>query len=118
MDNGVIYVRTDMNSCKVKCAWNNSGVRIIPCNVGGRLKGEWIDGKIQFSSVYESQQANQLLNQKYDLRGIMLGIMYKLRKIEFVIPSIHFGMKAARNQEETIKRMTSLALEEQQTKSF
>jgi hypothetical protein len=25
------------------------------------------------------------------LRGKMLGIMYKLRKIEFVVLSIHFG---------------------------
>jgi PPOX class probable F420-dependent enzyme len=90
-DNGVIYVRTDKNSGKVKRVRNNPHVRIIPCDIRGRPKGEWIDGTIQIANDYESQQANQLLNQKYSLRGKMLGIMYKLRKIEFVVLSIHFS---------------------------
>ncbi len=90
-DNGVIYVRTDKNSGKVKRVRNNPHVRIMPCDIRGRPKGEWIDGTIQIANDYESQQANQLLNQKYGLRGKMLGIMYKLRKIEFVVLSIHFS---------------------------
>jgi hypothetical protein len=63
----------------------------MPCDLRGRPKGEWIDGTIQITKDYESQQANQVLNQKYGLRGKMLGIMYKLRKIEFVVLSIHFS---------------------------
>ncbi|MRN60834.1 MAG: hypothetical protein FIO03_02085 [Nitrosopumilales archaeon] len=70
---------------------NNPHVRTMPCDLRGRPKGEWINGTIQIAKDYESQQANQLLNQKYGLRGKMLGIMYKLRKIEFVVLSIHFS---------------------------
>ena len=57
---------------------------------GGR-KANGLMVPIQTTKDYESQQANQLLNQKYGLRGKMLGIMYKLRKIEFVVLSIHFS---------------------------
>lgn len=74
-DNGVIYVRTDKNSGKVKRVRNNPHVRTMPCDLRGRPKGEWIDGTIQITKDYESQQANQLLNQKYGLRGKMLGII-------------------------------------------
>ena len=91
LDEGVIYLRTDKNSGKVKRVRNNPNVRIMPCNIRGRPKGEWIDGTIQIANENESQHAKQLFNQKYGLRGKMLGIMYKLRKIEFVVLSIHFG---------------------------
>ncbi|HET7149386.1 MAG TPA: PPOX class F420-dependent oxidoreductase [Candidatus Nitrosopolaris sp.] len=88
---GVIYVRTDKNSGKVKRVRNNPHVRIMPCDIRGRPKGEWIHGTIQIANDYESQQANTLLNQKYGLRGKILGIMYKFRKIEFLVLSIHFN---------------------------
>ena len=90
LDEGVIYVRTDKNSGKVKRAQNNPNVHLMPCNIKGRPKGEWIDGTIQIANENESNRAKQLLNQKYGLLGKMLGIMYKLRKIEFVVLSIHF----------------------------
>jgi uncharacterized protein len=90
-DNGVIYVRTDKNSAKVKRVRNNPHARMMPCNIRGRPKGQWIDGTIQVANDYESQHASQLLNQKYGLRGKMFGIMYKLRKIEFVVLSIHYS---------------------------
>jgi PPOX class probable F420-dependent enzyme len=90
-DNGVIYVRTDKNSGKVKRVRNNPHARMVPCNIRGRPKGQWIDGTIQVANDYESQHASQLLNQKYGLRGKMFGIMYKLRKIEFVVLSIHYS---------------------------
>lgn len=91
LDEGVIYVRTDKNSGKVKRAQNNPNVHLMPCNIKGRPKGEWIDGTIQIANENESNRAKQLLNQKYGLLGKMLGIMYKLRKIEFVVLSIHFS---------------------------
>lgn len=91
LDEGVIYVRTDKNSGKVKRAQNNPNVHLMPCNIRGRPKGEWIDGTIQIANENESNRAKQLLNQKYGLLGKMLGIMYKLRKIEFVVLSIHFS---------------------------
>ena len=91
LDEGVIYVRTDKNSGKVKRAQNDPNVHLMPCNIKGRPKGEWIDGTIQIANENESNRAKQLLNQKYGLLGKMLGIMYKLRKIEFVVLSIHFS---------------------------
>ena len=91
LEEGKIYVRTDKNSGKVKRMRNNPNVRITPCSIRGRPKGESIDGTIQIATENESKRAKQLLNQKYGLRGKMLGIMYMLRKIEFVVVSIHFS---------------------------
>ncbi len=89
-DNGVIYVRTDKNSGKLKRSRNNPHVRIVPCDIRGRPEGEWVEGTIQIASEYESERAKQLLNEKYGsgFRGMLLNIMYKFRKIDFVFLSI------------------------------
>ena len=89
-DNGVIYVRTDKNSGKLKRSRNNPHVRSVPCDIRGRPEGEWVEGTIQIASEYESERAKQLLNEKYGsgFRGMLLNIMYKFRKIDFVFLSI------------------------------
>ena len=88
-DNGVIYVRTDKNSGKVKRLRNNPHVRIVPCDIRARPKGEWVV-TIQIASEHESERAKKLLNEKYGsgFRGMLLNIMYKFRKIDFVFLSI------------------------------
>ena len=43
LDSGIIYVRTDKNSGKIKRAKKNSIVSITPCKARGHPKGEWVD---------------------------------------------------------------------------
>ncbi len=89
-DGSTIYVRTDRRSGKVRRAQNNHNVRIVPCDIRGRPKGEWIEGTVQIADKLESKLVKQLIDQKYGLIGRMLGIMYKLRKVDFVVLSIRF----------------------------
>ena len=89
-DGGTIYVRTDMRSGKIRRARNNHNVRVVPCDIRGKPKGEWIEGTVQIANKLESTHAKQLIDQKYGLIGRMLGIMYKLKKVDFAVLSIHF----------------------------
>ena len=89
-DGGTIFVRTDRKSGKVKRTQKNPNVRIVPCDFRGRPKGEWINGTVRMADELETKHAKQLFDQKYSLSGRILGVMYKLRKVDFVVLSIHF----------------------------
>ena len=66
--NGVTYVSTTGDSGKVKRLRNNSHVRIVPCNFTGQPNGEWIEAEAHIVKSNESEKANKLLKQKYDLQ--------------------------------------------------
>jgi uncharacterized protein len=68
--NGIVYVSTTGGSWKVKRLHNNSHVRIAPCNFIGHPNGEWIEAKANIVNSSESEKANKLLKQKYDLQAI------------------------------------------------
>jgi uncharacterized protein len=65
---GVTYVSTTGDSGKVKRLRNNSHVRIVPCNFTGQPNGEWIEAEAHIVKSNESEKANKLLKQKYDLQ--------------------------------------------------
>ena len=88
IDGSIIYVRTDTNSGKVKRARNNPHVRLTPSNARGQPKGEWIDGEIKIASTSESEQADQLLRQKYGLQGKIIRMVNKIRKTKPIVVSI------------------------------
>ena len=88
IEGDVIYIRTDKNSGKIKCARNNPHVRITPCNARGQPKGEWIDGEARIASWSESQWANQLLKQKYGLQGKLIRMFNKIRNTRPIVISI------------------------------
>jgi PPOX class probable F420-dependent enzyme len=66
--NGVIYVSTAKDSAKVKRLRNNSHVRIVPCNFVGCTNGEWVEAEAHIENSNQSEKANKLLKQKYDLQ--------------------------------------------------
>lgn len=88
LDSGIIYVRTDKNSGKIKRAKKNSHVSITPCNARGHPKGEWVDGEIRMVSTSESERAFLLLEQKYGLQGKVIRMFNKLRNTAPIVISI------------------------------
>jgi uncharacterized protein len=42
-ENNIFYVRTILSSGKVKRIRNNGNVRIVPCEVDGRILGQWVE---------------------------------------------------------------------------
>jgi uncharacterized protein len=85
---GVIYIRTDMNSGKVKRASNNPHVRVAPCNARGQPNGEWINAEMKRASTFQSERANELLNHKYGLQGKIVRVFNKLRKTKPIVVCI------------------------------
>ena len=88
-DNGIIYVRTDVNSGKIKRARNNPQSRIVPSNFLGHLRGYWLNGKIMTCSTAEKEKAGYLFKQKYGLQEKILQMMYRIKQIKLVIISVH-----------------------------
>jgi uncharacterized protein len=89
IDGRTLYIRTDMSSGKVKRAKNNPHVRITPCNIRGQPKGKWMDGEMRMASITsESEKANQLLNQKYGLKGRIIRTFNRLRNTKPMVFSI------------------------------
>jgi PPOX class probable F420-dependent enzyme len=76
--NGTIYVSTSRDSWKVKRLNNNSHVRIVPCNFTGYPDGEWTEAEAHVVNSNESEKANKLLKQKYDLQATFPSIVEEL----------------------------------------
>lgn len=60
-----LYVYSTSNSGKAKRIRNNGRVRVAPCDMRGKLLGEWIEGRAEIVNSQEAKHATQLLNKKY-----------------------------------------------------
>jgi PPOX class probable F420-dependent enzyme len=75
----VIYLFTDGTSYKVKRLRRDKRIRIAPCNVSGKVSGDWIDGTgeiIDDPSVAE--QVYTALKQKYGWQMRLLDLVSTL----------------------------------------
>lgn len=71
---GIIYVVTTDSSWKVKRLKNNKSVRIVPSDIKGTPKGQWIDGHAFFGTESELKLAMSLRNKKYGLLAKVIGM--------------------------------------------
>ena len=69
-DGGTLYMYTMADSGKAKRIRNNPRIRVAPCDVRGRLKGDWIEGTARILSGAEAARANALLSRKYWLKRV------------------------------------------------
>jgi len=60
-----LYAYTIGNSGKVKRIRNNSRVRIAPCDMGGKLLGDWVEACAEIITGAEAEYGDRLLNKKY-----------------------------------------------------
>ena len=66
---GKLYVFSEAVAGKVKRLRNNDRIRVAPCNVRGKLRGEWIEGhgrRVDDPAVVE--RAYEALLAKYGLQ--------------------------------------------------
>jgi PPOX class probable F420-dependent enzyme len=83
--NGIIYVTTPSTTGKVKRLNHNKNVRIVPSDLKGRPKGNWIAATAYFANESESEQAIQLRKKKYGLMGKLVNISVYRKGIPVVI---------------------------------
>lgn len=67
-ENTTLNVYSLADAGKVKRIRNNPRVRVAPCDIRGKLTGEWVPGQARILSGAEQEHANRLLDRKY---GIM-----------------------------------------------
>jgi uncharacterized protein len=60
-----LYVYSTADSGKAKRIRNNSRVRVAPCDMRGKLLGEWIEARTETVEGQEAKHATDLLNKKY-----------------------------------------------------
>jgi PPOX class probable F420-dependent enzyme len=78
-DNGVLYFYTVADSYKVKRIDANPRVRVAPCDMRGKVKGEWVDATARRIIGEESRRANELLNRKYGLAKRIINFLSKIQ---------------------------------------
>ena len=75
-----LYVYSTADSGKAKRVRNSSRARIAPCDMRGRLLGDWIDARAEIIIGAEAERGMQLLNQKYKPWKQLLDFFASFRK--------------------------------------
>lgn len=76
---GKLVVVTDGSSYKVKRLRRNGRVRVAPCDVRGKLRGDWVEGTcVILEDPARAQAAYQALRAKYGWQFAMLDLGAKL----------------------------------------
>jgi uncharacterized protein len=60
-----LYVYSEADSGKAKRIRRNSRVRIAPCDMRGKLLGDWIEARAEIATDEEAARGMRLLNHKY-----------------------------------------------------
>jgi len=86
-ENGTLYVYTEEDSGKMKRIRRNPRVRIAPCDIRGKVKGDWMDAEARVCAPQEAARGNHLLDRKYWLK-MLFNITSKLRRQRRVVLAI------------------------------
>ena len=80
-DNGQFYVRTVINSWKVKRIKNNPQVKVVPCKSQGEPIGDWVAASAQIvKNPIHEETINHQFNKKYGILKRMFDLMGKVRR--------------------------------------
>ena len=86
--NGALYVYSVAIAGKVKRIRNNANVRVVPSDMRGKPKGEWVEARAQILDERGAELGHKLLNEKYGWMKRVGDIFSKLRKRDKVVIAI------------------------------
>lgn len=81
-DGAELYIYSLADAGKVKRIRNNPRVRVAICDMRGKLKGEWVDGRARILRGDEADKGQRLLDKKYGLIKKIGNVFSKLMKRE------------------------------------
>jgi PPOX class probable F420-dependent enzyme len=84
-----LYVYTVGNTGKMKRMRNNPRVRIAPCDMRGKVLGEWVDANAEIVTGAEAAHGMSLLDKKYAPWKQLLGFFAMFRRQERAVLAIH-----------------------------
>lgn len=85
---GRFYIYSLADAGKVKRIRNNPRVRMMPCDMRGGPKGEWVDARAQILDSAEAERGHRLLNKKYGLMKRIGNVFSKLMNRERTVIAI------------------------------
>jgi len=80
-----LYVYTIGVSGKVKRIRNSPRVRIAPCDMRGKVLGEWVEARAEIISGEEDARGTQLLKKKYFPWKQLLDFFAKFRNRDHTV---------------------------------
>jgi PPOX class probable F420-dependent enzyme len=80
-----LYVYTIGVSGKVKRIRNNPRVKIAPCDMRGKVLGEWVEARAEIVAGEEDAHGTQLLKKKYFPWKQLLDFFAKFRKRDHTV---------------------------------
>jgi len=83
-----LYVYTIGVSGKVKRIRNNPRVKIAPCDMRGRVLGEWVEARVAIVTSEEAARGMRFLNKKYFPWKQMLDFFAMFRRRERTVFAI------------------------------
>ena len=81
-DGDVLYIYSLANAGKVKRIRNNPRVRVMPCDMRGNPKGEWVEARVRILDEAGAERAHRLLDKKYGWMKKVGSLYSKLMKRE------------------------------------
>jgi hypothetical protein len=84
-----LYAYSTADSGKAKRIRNNPRVRVAPCDVRGKLLGEWLDARAETVTGQEAEHGMKLLNKKYFPWRQLLGFFSLFSRSKRVVFLIH-----------------------------
>jgi hypothetical protein len=85
---GVLYVYSSADSGKVKRIRSDPRVRVVPSDLRGNPRGEWVEARAEILDAAGAARGHQLLRQKYWLKRLM-DFFGRLRKRRHAVMAIH-----------------------------
>lgn len=81
-DGDVLYIYSLANAGKVKRIRNNPRVRVMPCDMRGNPKSEWVEARARILDTAGAERAHRLLDKKYGWMKKVGSLYSKLMKRE------------------------------------
>ena len=80
-----LYLYTIGVSGKVKRVRNNPRVKIAPCDMRGRVLGDWVEARAEIVTGEEAARGTRLLNKKYFPLKQLLGFFASFTRRERIV---------------------------------
>jgi len=84
-----LYVYSEADSGKAKRIRRNSQVRIAPCDMRGKLLGDWVQARAEIVTGEEAGRGIRLLNAKYAPWKWLLDLFSRFKRRGHVVFAIH-----------------------------
>ena len=81
-DARVLYIYSLANAGKVKRIRNNPRVQVMPCDMRGKPKGQWVEARARILDAAGAEHAHRLLDKKYGWMKKIGSLYSKLMKRE------------------------------------